>query len=225
MTTTAARRLATGILVAGALATLAGCGSGGTGDATAGSTTSGAAREATTAPPASTSAPASQDPTTSEPSTSSPLAPEDDVTQLQFRPVVGIGAPVDTTTTTVVDGGGGLVAPSADGATTYTLGPIGFDGTGLRSAKAALYDSWVVEVEVTDDTLRAANELFNACYEATATCPDLTGGGHGAIAVVLLGEVISAPVVNGPDLASDAFVISGDFTRAEAEHIADLISS
>lgn len=219
MAMTWTRRTAAALVLGLVLTACGSSGGGGDGASDAPrSTTSTAAGPTTTA--ATTTTPAA------EPSTSSELAPEDDVTRLQFRPVLGIGAPVDGTTTTASsdDGAGDLIVEGADGGPTYTLGPIAFDGTALTSAEAVLNESWMVEVRVTDDSVRAANEAFNACYDAEPTCPALSSSGRGAIGIVLQDELLSAPEVNGLDLASDAFVISGDFDQAEAERIADLIN-
>ena len=120
---------------------------------------------------------------------------------------------------------GGAVVPSKDGSTIYTLGAVGFTGDALSSAEAALSNSWAVNVTVKSDRKDEANAAFNACYNADATvCPaqgtDETGASRGAIAIVLDGEVLSAPTVNGPDLASDNFTISGSFDQAEAKELA-----
>lgn len=120
---------------------------------------------------------------------------------------------------------GGVVVPSNDGEVIYTLGPVGFTGDALSSAEAALTNSWTVNVSVRDSRKDEANAAFNACYNADpTTCPptgtDDAGTQRGAIAIVLDGEVISAPTVNGQDLASSNFTISGDFDQAEAKELA-----
>ena len=101
------------------------------------------------------------------------------------------------------------------------LGPAGFDGTSLSRADAVLGgatgEEWVVEVEVADDQRATANELINACAAAAATCPT------GQMAIVVAGRVVSAPRVNGPNLADAPFVITGGgtggFTEAEASDL------
>jgi preprotein translocase subunit SecD len=116
---------------------------------------------------------------------------------------------------------GGVIVPSEDGATIYTLGPVGFRGDALSSADAALQETWAVNVSVRGDRRDEANVAFNACYNADATiCPAQSAEGRGAIAIVLDGQVLSAPAVNGPDLASDNFTISGDFDQQEAKDLA-----
>lgn len=120
---------------------------------------------------------------------------------------------------------GGIVVPSAEGDLIYTLGPVGFTGDALSSADAAVTDQWTVNVSVKDSRREEANAAFNACFNADpAVCPPTgtgdDGSGRGAIAIVLDGEVLSAPTVNGADLASDNFTISGDFDREEARELA-----
>ncbi|MCA9999516.1 MAG: SecD/SecF family protein translocase subunit [Anaerolineales bacterium] len=66
-----------------------------------------------------------------------------------------------------------------------------------------------------------ANAAFNACYAGDTTCPAQNQEGRGAIAIVLDGEVVSAPTVNGADLASGEFTISGGpFSESEAKDLA-----
>ena len=124
----------------------------------------------------------------------------------------------------------GTAFQSEDGAVCYTLGPAGATGADLEDAHAALSGSmtWGVEVSARPSSAAAMNDLFNACYAADPSCPamgtDGTGTGRGQLAIVVDGEVVSAPAVNGPDLADDTFTISGSFTEAEAKALADGLS-
>ncbi len=176
---------------------------------------------ATTAPPA-TAAPASTVAPGTQPSTTPPAttaAP----TQV---PVTTPGAPSSTSPT--------ITASDKEGRI-YTLGPmhsdanpsaVGFDGTALSSASAALSSGqWLVSVTVKDSQKGLANRAFNACYQATPTCPQLgtssdTGRPSGLIAMVLDGQVLSAPTVGGLDLPSNPFQITGQFTHSEASDLA-----
>jgi preprotein translocase subunit SecD len=120
---------------------------------------------------------------------------------------------------------GGIVAPSEDGTSIFTLGPVGFTGDALSSADAALVEGWTVNVSVRGSSESEANAAFNACFTGDpAVCPpqgaDATGQARGAIAIVLDGQVLSAPTVNAQDLASDNFTISGDFDEQEAKDLA-----
>lgn len=120
---------------------------------------------------------------------------------------------------------GGDAFPSQDGATAYLLGPVGFTGDALSSADATIpAGQWMVTVDVKDSQRAKANDAFNACYSGLPTCPGPQSGSgqasNGAIAIVLDGEVVSAPSVNGPDLASDQFEISGEFSESDAKELA-----
>lgn len=139
--------------------------------------------------------------------------------RLQFRPVLA------------VDTCDALLAPAPDarpdrtGVTCYELGPVAVDGTDLQDAEAAVQETWVVDVEAKPDSVDRFNALFNACYDGDPTCPAETTGLRGQVAVVLDGTVISAPAVNGPDLADDRFTLSADFDQAAAEDLAAMIDA
>lgn len=133
----------------------------------------------------------------------------------------GEGDDAETTTTTApADPTGGTSFPSEDGALLYTLGPVGFTGDALSDATAVLNNEWSVSVDVKGGQRANANTAFNECYSGAPTCPAQNSEGRGAIAIVLDGEVLSAPAVNGPDLASDQFTITGAFSEGEAKDLA-----
>ena len=132
----------------------------------------------------------------------------------------GSSAAAATVSTTAPLAPGSVIVPSKDGQVLYTLGPVGFTGDALSKAEAALQESWAVNVSVKNSKKAEANAAFNACFNAEPTCPAQSSDGKGAIAIVLDGEVISAPAVNGADLASNNFTISGDFTQSEAKELA-----
>ncbi len=132
--------------------------------------------------------------------------------------------PTATTTPAQKAGGAGTFLNDT-GEARYQLGPVGFEGSALSKAEAGLSNGqWQVNVTVKGKDKNKANETFNACYQASATCPpsgaDDKGTPRGAIAIVLDGKVISAPTVNGPDLASDQFTISGNFDTKRAKELA-----
>ncbi|MDQ6697929.1 MAG: protein translocase subunit SecD [Actinomycetota bacterium] len=136
----------------------------------------------------------------------------------------GSSTPTATTTPAQKAGGAGAFIDDT-GQSVYQLGPVGFEGSALSKAEAGLSNgSWQVNVSVRGKDKAKANATFNACYNATATCPptgrDDKGQGRGAIAIVLDGKVISAPTVNGPDLASETFTISGNFDAKRAKELA-----
>ncbi len=124
-------------------------------------------------------------------------------------------------------------APSDDGTALYTLGPLecaeatkndgtctgGFTGDSLSKATAVLNQGqWLVSASVKGSEQSAANVAFNACYSGGPTCPGSTG--PGAIAIVLDGQVLSAPAVQAQNLASDDFTISGSFDESGAKELA-----
>lgn len=115
---------------------------------------------------------------------------------------------------------GGVISPSQDGTTIYVLGPVGFTGDALSSAEATIQNEWTVSAEVRGSRQDEANAAFNACFNGEPTCPPIGGEGSGAIAIVLDGQVISAPTVNAQNLASDTFTITGEFAEDEAKELA-----
>jgi preprotein translocase subunit SecD len=115
--------------------------------------------------------------------------------------------------------------PADEGELVYTLGPVGFTGESLSSADATLgeFGEWQVNVDTNAADQAQANEAFNACFQSLPTCPaqgDTSQGGGGAIAIVLDGVVLSAPTVNAANLASDTFIITGQFGEDEAKDLA-----
>jgi preprotein translocase subunit SecD len=117
--------------------------------------------------------------------------------------------------------------PSRDGLTCYLVGPVSADGGDVARAVARPGDTggWSVGVTIKGSSRARLNELFNACYRSTPACPSTAGPDNpGAVAIVLDGEVRSAPSVNGEDLADQAFTISGSFTEGEARDLADALN-
>jgi len=119
----------------------------------------------------------------------------------------------------ILGGSGGDVVPDRR----YLLGPTVLTGEALEDADADLIDfRWQVGV-----TLRqgiAGIESFNTaagrCYRGDVSCPVLPGYDNGLIAIVLDGEVVTAPQIRAPAFERDRIVISGAFERQEAEDVA-----
>jgi preprotein translocase subunit SecD len=178
----------------------------------------------TTAPPSTTSTTAATTTTTTGDTTTTTAASG----STSSCGSSGVTAPTVSTTTAPGTPAGATTLPSEDGSQIYTLGPIGFTGDVLSGAKASLDNSgeWVVNVSVKGSQKGKANASFNDCYNGAAGCPPLRAGEggaqRGAIAIVLDGKVISAPSVNGPDLASGSqgFTISGSFDQGSAKDLA-----
>jgi preprotein translocase subunit SecD len=174
----------------------------------------------TTAPPTTTTAP---------PATTTTAAPGETTTTTS-APVVGsetsgctsgIELSEEAIAAAVPAPEGGVIAPSEDGATIFTLGPVGFTGDALSSAEATIQNQWTVSADVRGSSQDEANAAFNACFNGEPTCPPQSQAEvSGAIAIVLDGQVISAPTVNAQNLASDTFTITGEFTEDEAKELA-----
>ncbi len=116
---------------------------------------------------------------------------------------------------------GSVQCVSADRNSIYVLGPVGFEGEALSKATATLNNGqWQVSVNVKSSQQAVANLAFNACNAGAETCPAQNSSGQGAIAIVLDGEVLSAPAVQSQNLASDTFTISGSFSEGDAKDLA-----
>lgn len=83
--------------------------------------------------------------------------------------------------------------------------------------------SAAVQVRVRPASRKKMNDLFNACYHDTPTCPTQLAD-HGSVAVILDGEVRSAPSIASPNLANKTIQLTG-LTTTEAEALAELINS
>ena len=169
-------------------------------------------------------APSTSAATTTTTGTYEGLDPE----QLTLRPVVAIvacaGAAVPGSSTTSTElPAHDAVLTSTDGATCYHVGPVAGDGTDLRDAKVYA-DGVGIEVSTEPASVDTLNAAFNACYQAAATCPAASKDGHGYLAIVVDGAVVSAPAVNAEDLASSPFVITGDFDQQQADNLATAIN-
>jgi len=195
----------------------------------------------TTTPPTTTEIPTTTAPTTTAPSTTVPATTGSTATTVvdgsSTTTTTAAGAGSSGSGSSAACGSSGVTVDppidstglpegavnllSEDGSIIYTLGPVAMEGDSLSKADAVLTNGeWQVVTAVKRSQVKKANEAFNACYEGAETCP-AAGGTNGSIAIVLDGVVLSAPAVQGPDLASgDSFQISGDFTEGEAKDLA-----
>ena len=105
-------------------------------------------------------------------------------------------------TTTVVSRSTVLLADSADGLLRYALGPAQLTGASIASVDATFQDQWLVFVEF--DPFGA--EQFDAL--ATANFGR-------QVAIVIDGEVTSAPTINATRF-DGSILISGNFDQAAA---------
>ena len=125
----------------------------------------------------------------------------------------------DTTTTSALPDGSEVLL-GRDGSA-YLVGPVA--ATGLvfeNNASANIQGSnWSVVVQLRGGA--AGEDIWNAltsrCYSRDNTCPTAQ------IAIVLDGEVISAPVVQEPVFSGGEVQITGDFTEQDARDLAKVL--
>jgi preprotein translocase subunit SecD len=146
-------------------------------------------------------------------------------------PAGGVGsarhAAATTTTTTIpVDPTTGLpegqtVLPGRKDGLIYLLGPAGATGEVFSNDSSAQIDagSWVVVAKLRSGA--EGEDLWNAlatkCFAGGADCPSKS------IAIILDGEVISAPVVQAPTFTNGTVQISGSFSESEAQDLARVL--
>lgn len=131
-------------------------------------------------------------------------------------------APTDTTAPQQTELPEGQdILTDKDGSFVYLVGPIAATGEVFENdASAEIQNgSWVVVV-----TLRSGavgedqwNAVASQCFNKAETCPSQQ------LAIVLDGEVISAPVVQEPTFTGGSVQISGDFTEDEARQLAKIL--
>jgi preprotein translocase subunit SecD len=67
------------------------------------------------------------------------------------------------------------------------------------------------------------NNLASQCFSGAPTCPRQDQSGNGQLAIVLDGEIQSAPQVNAPSFR-DTVSITGRFSQNEAESLANILN-
>ena len=109
--------------------------------------------------------------------------------------------------------------PGRDGVECYRLPDepaLGADA--VEDAEAApdpINGDWRVDLVFTEDGIAAFNDVAATCVQQGATCP------LGRLALVVDGEVLMAPTIAEPSYERDQIIVAGNFTRDEAESIAD----
>lgn len=153
--------------------------------------------------------------------------------ELEFRPVLQLlppggvpaaaGGSTDDGCTTPDDAWSAdqqVLAPQVEGGAEIAcleLGPAEVDG-GIVESAAAVEDglgNWMISLVLTTDGIVPFNETIGDCFDGAATCPTRQ------LAIVVDRAVISAPSINAPEFERDAISISGQFTRADAEALAE----
>ena len=127
-----------------------------------------------------------------------------------------------------------VVLTDTEGARRYCLGPTLLTGTAVESASAGLGGQIVSAWQVLPvfrsgpDGIDLFNQAAASCFNAVAVCPatttDQSGRALGRLAIVLDGEVISAPAINVPSFQRDQIVISGAFEEQDAQDLATALN-
>jgi preprotein translocase subunit SecD len=115
----------------------------------------------------------------------------------------------------------------------YLLAPAALEGTDVKTASAGLSTqgaTWQVNVEFTGGGSGKWLSLTKAAYNATGSSDSgFADGcsppkGCNAVAIVLDGDVISAPAVQSPGGIPGGLVdITGNFTQTQATNLADAL--
>ncbi len=147
--------------------------------------------------------------------------------QVLLRPVLQSGTLSSTTTSSVPENAPDLTDPNAtvlltdDMGISYQVGPAAATGDVFENDAAADISSgkWAVVVSLRGgaEGEDVWNALTTKCFNRDATCPTAQ------VAIVLDGNVISAPVVQEPVFTGGTVQISGDFTEEEARDLAKIL--
>ena len=129
-----------------------------------------------------------------------------------FYPVAGV---VPATSGTCPAGTAGA---AGDQCLTLGAGAVGMEA--VDQAQADLQNgAWVVRLLLTDSGIDRFNALARQCYGRAA--PDCVSG---QVAIVVDGRVQSAPTVSEPGYQADQIQISGSFTEADANALAEAVA-
>ena len=116
---------------------------------------------------------------------------------------------------------GQTILPGRKDGLIYLLGPIEATGEVFSNDSSAQVDAggWVVVAKLRSGAAGADvwNALSTKCFAGGADCPTK------AIAIILDGEVISAPTVQTPTFDNGSVQISGSFTETEAKDLARVL--
>ncbi|MDP6759188.1 MAG: protein translocase subunit SecD [Acidimicrobiales bacterium] len=105
----------------------------------------------------------------------------------------------------------------------YVLGPTVLTGDALEDADADFIEfRWQVGITLKKGAtgIDAFNAAAARCFRGGESCPVLQGYSNGVIAIVLDGEVITAPQIRAEGFERDRIVISGSFEKQDAEDVA-----
>jgi preprotein translocase subunit SecD len=128
------------------------------------------------------------------------------------------------TTSSCLPGALGTVMRPAPGAdpVTYIVGPPLVDGSAVETAQAdqPSGDHWVVRLTFREGTdgIDAFNRAAATCSAHSSTCPT------GQLAIVVDGEVVSAPTIATASFERDEIQISGAFDEQSARELASRLA-
>ena len=116
---------------------------------------------------------------------------------------------------------GQTVLPGRDDGLLYLLGPAEATGEVFSNDSSSQVDAgaWVVVAKLKSGAAGADvwNALATKCFAGGADCPTK------AIAIILDGEVISAPTVQAPTFDNGTVQISGSFSETQAKDLARVL--
>ncbi len=183
-----------------------------------------------------TAAPATDGPTTAVPPTTA-FVPQNaagiDVTSPEFAELSQLEQADDTKFTDPDELGSKkaeeVTLPGKDGDQQYTLGPVLLTGDALSGASAGLDSQGQWQVGPTfrggKEGIDKFNKAATLCYNGDPLCPpnaqdSASGAPRGQLAIVLDGEVLTAPSINEATFDKDQISISGSFKEQEAKDVA-----
>jgi preprotein translocase subunit SecD len=109
----------------------------------------------------------------------------------------------------------------------FQLGPVPIDGD--RSLVGSIVSGpeaqinqgeWGVSLNIRSADLDLFNRVAAECFSGAPTCPAVQAGSNGQLAIVLDGDVQSAPSINEPSFGGEGLTISGNFTERQARDLA-----
>jgi preprotein translocase subunit SecD len=116
---------------------------------------------------------------------------------------------------------GQTILPGRKDGLIYLLGPVEAKGEVFSNDSSAQVDAgaWVVVAKLRSGAAGADvwNALSTKCFAGGADCPTK------AVAIILDGEVISAPTVQTPTFDNGSVQISGSFSETEAQDLARVL--
>ncbi len=104
----------------------------------------------------------------------------------------------------------------------YLLGPSVLTGEAIAEANPLFIDyQWQVGLDLHQGKvgIDGFNEVAGLCYTGSPSCPRTEGSLNGRLAIVLDGQVVTAPSIRAPEFRHDAILISGSFDKDEADDV------